>query len=178
VSTRALAQAAGIQGGSLYHPLLLQGRRSCTASCSTARARFFRRPASRNLEEAGASYPRNGFDRFRPGLTSPTPNPAATPSPSSSATWPTSPRLTSWKLQAVRRQFPGSGVQRFLAEGMAAPPFSRPRRQSWPALIAILDLLKGGRPPGCGEAGPARPPPGGRHLQRPDPPAHGGAPPR
>jgi AcrR family transcriptional regulator len=136
VSTRALAQAAGIQGGSLYHHFTSK-EEILYRIVQYGSGEFFAGLLP-HLEEPELSYTAR-LDRFvRAYITDAQPRRYAIAvlfrdmahlSPDHFA-----------ELQAVRRHFQ-QAVQRFLAEGVAAGEFSVPDAKV--AGIAVLDLLKG-----------------------------------
>jgi AcrR family transcriptional regulator len=136
VSTRALAQAAGIQGGSLYHHFTSK-EEILYRIVQYGSGEFFAALLP-HLEGAQAGYAER-LDRFvRAYITDAQPRRYAIAvlfrdmahlSPDHFA-----------ELQAVRRHFQ-QAVQRFLADGVAAGEFNVPDAKV--AGIAVLDLLKG-----------------------------------
>ena len=136
VSTRALAQAAGIQGGSLYHHFTSK-EEILYRIVQYGSGEFFAGLLP-HLEEPALRYTAR-LDRFvRAYISDAQPRRYAIAvlfrdmahlSPDHFA-----------ELQAVRRHFQ-QAVQRFLAEGVAAGEFSVPDAKV--AGIAVLDLLKG-----------------------------------
>jgi AcrR family transcriptional regulator len=136
VSTRALAQAAGIQGGSLYHHFTSK-EEILYRIVQYGSGEFFAGLLP-HLEASGLSYAER-LDRFVRGyITDAQPRRYAIAvlfrdmahlSPDHFA-----------ELQAVRRRFQQT-VQRFLADGVAAGEFHVPDAKV--AGIAVLDLLKG-----------------------------------
>jgi AcrR family transcriptional regulator len=136
VSTRSLAQAAGIQGGSLYHHFTSK-EEILYRIVQYGSGEFFAGLLP-HLEAPGAGYAAR-LDRFvRAYITDAQPRRYAIAvlfrdmshlSPDHFA-----------ELQAVRRHFQ-QAVQRFLADGVAAGEFKVPDAKV--AGIAVLDLLKG-----------------------------------
>lgn len=136
VSTRALAQAAGIQGGSLYHHFTSK-EEILYRIVQYGSGEFFAGLLP-HLEAPGAGFAER-LDRFvRAYITDAQPRRYAIAvlfrdmahlSPDHFA-----------ELQAVRRHFQQS-VQRFLADGVAAGELHVPDAKV--AGIAVLDLLKG-----------------------------------
>ena len=136
VSTRALAQAAGIQGGSLYHHF--RSKEEILYRIVQYGSGEFFAGLLPHLEVPGLSYTAR-LDRFvRAYITDAQPRRYAIAvlfrdmahlSPEHFA-----------ELQAVRRNFQ-QAVQRFLADGVAAGEFHVPDAKV--AGIAVLDLLKG-----------------------------------
>jgi AcrR family transcriptional regulator len=136
VSTRSLAQAAGIQGGSLYHHFTSK-EEILYRIVQYGSGEFFAGLLP-HLEAPDAGYAER-LDRFvRAYITDAQPRRYAIAvlfrdmshlSPDHFA-----------ELQAVRRHFQ-QAVQRFLADGVAAGEFNVPDAKV--AGIAVLDLLKG-----------------------------------
>jgi AcrR family transcriptional regulator len=136
VSTRALAQAAGIQGGSLYHHFVSK-EEILYRIVQYGSGEFFAGLLP-HLEADQTPY-RERLDRFvRSYITDAQPRRYAIAvlfrdmahlSPDHFA-----------ELQAVRRHFQ-QRVQRFLADGVVAGEFAVPDPKL--AGIAVLDLLKG-----------------------------------
>jgi AcrR family transcriptional regulator len=136
VSTRSLAQAAGIQGGSLYHHFTSK-EEILYRIVQYGSGEFFAGLLP-HLEAPDAGYAER-LDRFvRAYITDAQPRRYAIAvlfrdmshlSPDHFA-----------ELQAVRRHFQ-QAVQRFLADGVAAGEFNGPDAKV--AGIAVLDLLKG-----------------------------------
>jgi len=136
VSTRALAQAAGIQGGSLYHHFASK-EEILYRIVQYGSAEFFAGLLP-HLEAAGASYPER-LDRFvRAYITDAQPRRYAIAVLFRDMAHLSPAHFV--ELQAVRRHFQ-QRVQRFLAERVAARQFHIPDAKL--AGIAILDLLKG-----------------------------------
>ena len=136
VSTRALAQAAGIQGGSLYHHF-------------TSKEEILYRIVQYGSGEFFAGLlphldaPRVGYaerlDRFVRGyITDAQPRRYAIAVLFRDMAHLSPDHFN--ELQAVRRRFQQT-VQRFLADGVAAGEFNVPDAKV--AGIAVLDLLKG-----------------------------------
>jgi AcrR family transcriptional regulator len=136
VSTRALAQAAGIQGGSLYHHF--SSKEEILYRIVQYGSGEFFAGLLPHLEAADAGYPQR-LDRFvRSYITDAQPRRYAI-----AVLFRDMAHLSPAhyvELQAVRRHFQ-QRVQRFLAEGVAARQFHVPDAKL--AGIAILDLLKG-----------------------------------
>jgi AcrR family transcriptional regulator len=136
VSTRALAQAAGIQGGSLYHHFVSK-EEILYRIVQYGSGEFFAGLLP-HLEAAGGSYPQR-LDRFvRAYVTDAQPRRYAIAVLFRDMAHLSPDHFV--ELQAVRRHFQ-QRVQRFLADGVAAGEFSVPDAKV--AGIAILDLLKG-----------------------------------
>jgi AcrR family transcriptional regulator len=136
VSTRALAQAAGIQGGSLYHHFSSK-EEILYRIVQYGSAEFFAGLLP-HLESTEASYPER-LDRFvRAYITDAQPRRYAIAVLFRDMAHLSPDHFV--ELQAVRRHFQ-QAVQRFLADGMAAGEFQVPDAKL--AGIAILDLLKG-----------------------------------
>ena len=136
VSTRALAQAAGIQGGSLYHHFASK-EEILYRIVQYGSGEFFAGLLP-HLDAPGLSYPER-LDRFvRAYITG-----ALQRRHAIAVLFRDMAHLSPdhfVELQAVRRNFQ-QRVQRFLAEGAAAGEFAVPDAKL--AGIAILDLLKG-----------------------------------
>jgi AcrR family transcriptional regulator len=136
VSTRALAQAAGIQGGSLYHHFTSK-EEILYRIVQYGSGEFFAGLLP-HLEEPGLSYVER-LDRFvRAYITDAQPRRYAI-----AVLFRDMAHLSPnhfVELQAVRRHFQQS-VQRFLADGVAVGEFHVPDAKV--AGIAVLDLLKG-----------------------------------
>ena len=136
VSTRALAQAAGIQGGSLYHHFTSK-EEILYRIVQYGSGEFFAGLLP-HLEAPETSY-RDRLDRFvRAYITD-----AQQRRYAIAVLFRDMAHLSPdhfVELQAVRRNFQ-QRVQRFLAEGAAAGEFAVPDAKL--AGIAILDLLKG-----------------------------------
>ena len=136
VSTRALAQAAGIQGGSLYHHFVSK-EEILYRIVQYGSGEFFAGLLP-HLEVSGAAYAER-LNRFvRAYITDAQPRRYAI-----AVLFRDMPHLSPEhfaELQTVRRRFQQT-VQRFLAEGVAAGEFHVPDANL--AGIAILDLLKG-----------------------------------
>jgi AcrR family transcriptional regulator len=136
VSTRALAQAAGIQGGSLYHHFVSK-EEILYRIVQYGSGEFFAGLLP-HLEAGGGSYPER-LDRFvRAYVTDAQPRRYAIAVLFRDMAHLSPDHFV--ELQAVRRHFQ-QRVQRFLADGVAAGEFSVPDAKV--AGIAILDLLKG-----------------------------------
>jgi AcrR family transcriptional regulator len=136
VSTRVLAQAAGIQGGSLYHHF--SSKEEILYRIVQYGSGEFFAGLLPHLESTGASYPER-LDRFvRAYITDAQPRRYAIAVLFRDMAHLSPAHFV--ELQAVRRQFQ-QRVQRFLAEGVAARQFHVPDAKL--AGIAILDLLKG-----------------------------------
>lgn len=136
VSTRALAQAAGIQGGSLYHHFASK-EEILYRIVQYGSGEFFAGLLP-YLENGGASY-RERLERFVRGyITDAQPRRYAIAVLFRDMAHLSPDHFV--ELQAVRRNFQ-QAVQRFLADGVAAGEFSAPDAKV--AGIAILDLLKG-----------------------------------
>ena len=136
VSTRALAQAAGIQGGSLYHHFASK-EEILYRIVQYGSGEFFARLLP-HLETPDLGYaPR--LDRFvRVYITEAQPRRYAIAVLFRDMAHLSPDHFN--ELQAVRRRFQQT-VQRFLAEGVAAGEFHVPDAKV--AGIAVLDLLKG-----------------------------------
>ena len=136
VSTRALAQAAGIQGGSLYHHF--SSKEEILYRIVQYGSGEFFAGLLPHLEAPETSY-RDRLDRFvRAYITD-----AQQRRYAIAVLFRDMAHLSPdhfVELQAVRRHFQ-QRVQRFLAEGVAARQFHVPDAKL--AGIAILDLLKG-----------------------------------
>ena len=136
VSTRSLAQAAGIQGGSLYHHFTSK-EEILYRIVQYGSGEFFAGLLP-HLEAPETSY-RDRLDRFvRAYITD-----AQQRRYAIAVLFRDMAHLSPdhfVELQAVRRNFQ-QRVQRFLAEGAAAGEFAVPDAKL--AGIAILDLLKG-----------------------------------
>lgn len=136
VSTRALAQAAGIQGGSLYHHFASK-EEILYRIVQYGSGEFFAGLLP-HLEADGISHPER-LDRFvRAYITDAQPRRYAIAVLFRDMAHLSPDHFV--ELQAVRRNFQ-QAVQRFLADGVAAGAFSVPDTKV--AGIAILDLLKG-----------------------------------
>ena len=136
VSTRALAQAAGIQGGSLYHHFASK-EEILYRIVQYGSGEFFAGLLP-HLEADDISYPER-LDRFvRAYITDAQPRRYAIAVLFRDMAHLSPDHFV--ELQAVRRNFQRA-VQRFLADGVAAGEFSVPDTKV--AGIAILDLLKG-----------------------------------
>ena len=135
VSTRALAQAAGIQGGSLYHHFVSK-EEILYRIVQYGSGEFF--AGLLPHLEAGGPFP-SRLERFvRAYVTD-----AQQRRYAIAVLFRDMAHLSPdhfVELQAVRRRFQ-QRVQRFLADGVAAGEFSVPDAKL--AGIAILDLLKG-----------------------------------
>ena len=136
VSTRALARAAGIQGGSLYHHFASK-EEILYRIVQYGSAEFFAGLVP-HLEMAGMPY-RERLELFvRAYITD-----AQARRYAIAVLFRDMSHLSPdhfVELQAVRRRFQ-QAVQRFLADGVAAGEFAVPDTKL--AGIAILDLLKG-----------------------------------
>jgi AcrR family transcriptional regulator len=136
VSTRALAQAAGIQGGSLYHHFASK-EEILYRIVQYGSGEFFAGLLP-HLEATDAGYPER-LDRFvRAYVTDAQPRRYAIAVLFRDMAHLSPDHFV--ELQAVRRHFQQT-VQRFLADGVAAGEFGVPDAKL--AGIAILDLLKG-----------------------------------
>jgi AcrR family transcriptional regulator len=136
VSTRALAQAAGIQGGSLYHHFASK-EEILYRIVQYGSGEFFAGLLP-HLENPGASYAER-LDRFVRGyITDAQPRRYAIAVLFRDMAHLSPEHFV--ELQAVRRHFQ-QAVQRFLADGVAAGEFHVPDAKV--AGIAVLDLLKG-----------------------------------
>jgi AcrR family transcriptional regulator len=136
VSTRALAQAAGIQGGSLYHHFASK-EEILYRIVQYGSGEFFAGLLP-HLETDRARYPER-LDRFvRAYITDAQPRRYAIAVLFRDMAHLSPDHFV--ELQAVRRHFQ-QAVQRFLADGVAAGEFQVPDAKL--AGIAILDLLKG-----------------------------------
>ena len=136
VSTRSLAQAAGIQGGSLYHHFA--SKEEILYRIVQYGSDEFFAGLLPHLEASDASYPAR-LDRFvRAYITD-----AQARRYAIAVLFRDMAHLSPEhfvELQAARRHFQ-QAVQRFLADGVAAGAFHVPDAKL--AGIAILDLLKG-----------------------------------
>ena len=136
VSTRSLAQAAGIQGGSLYHHFTSK-EEILYRIVQYGSGEFFAGLLP-HLEAEGLSYAER-LDRFvRAYITD-----ALQRRYAIAVLFRDMAHLSPdhfVELQAVRRRFQ-QRVQRFVADGVAAGEFSVPDAKL--AGIAVLDLLKG-----------------------------------
>jgi AcrR family transcriptional regulator len=136
VSTRALAQAAGIQGGSLYHHF--SSKEEILYRIVQYGSGEFFAGLLPHLEADGVGY-RERLDRFvRAYITDAQPRRYAIAVLFRDMAHLSPDHFV--ELQAVRRHFQ-QAVQRFLADGVAAGEFRVPDAKL--AGIAILDLLKG-----------------------------------
>jgi AcrR family transcriptional regulator len=136
VSTRALAQAAGIQGGSLYHHFASK-EEILYRIVQYGSGEFFAGLLP-HLEAEGLTYVQR-LDRFVRGyITDAQPRRYAIAVLFRDMAHLSPDHFV--ELQAVRRNFQ-QRVQRFLAEGVAAGEWDVPDTKL--AGIAILDLLKG-----------------------------------
>jgi len=136
VSTRALAQAAGIQGGSLYHHFTSK-EEILYRIVQYGSGEFFAGLLP-HLEAEGLSYAER-LDRFVRGyITDAQPRRYAIAVLFRDMVHLSPDHFV--ELQAVRRHFQ-QAVQRFLAGGVAAGEFHVPDAKV--AGIAVLDLLKG-----------------------------------
>ena len=136
VSTRALAQAAGIQGGSLYHHFASK-EEILYRIVQYGSGEFFAGLLP-HLEAGGLTYGQR-LDRFVRGyITDAQPRRYAIAVLFRDMAHLSPDHFV--ELQAVRRNFQ-QRVQRFLAEGAAAGEFQVPDAKL--AGIAVLDLLKG-----------------------------------
>ena len=136
VSTRALAQAAGIQGGSLYHHFTSK-EEILYRIVQYGSGEFFAGLLP-HLEAPDAGYAER-LDRFvRAYITDAQPRRYAIAVLFRDMAHLSPEHFV--ELQAVRRHFQ-QAVQRFLAEGVAAEEFNVPDPKV--AGIAVLDLLKG-----------------------------------
>jgi AcrR family transcriptional regulator len=136
VSTRSLAEAAGIQGGSLYHHFASK-EEILYRIVQYGSGEFFAGLLP-HLEAPGASYP-DRLDRFvRAYITDAQPRRYAIAVLFRDMAHLSPDHFV--ELQAVRRHFQ-QAVQRFLADGVAAGGFDVPDAKL--AGIAVLDLLKG-----------------------------------
>ena len=136
VSTRALAQAAGIQGGSLYHHFASK-EEILYRIVQYGSGEFFAGLLP-HLEAEGFSYAER-LDRFVRGyITDAQPRRYAIAVLFRDMAHLSPDHFV--ELQAVRRHFQQT-VQRFLADGLAAGEFLVPDAKV--AGIAVLDLLKG-----------------------------------
>ena len=136
VSTRSLAQAAGIQGGSLYHHFASK-EEILYRIVQYGSGEFFAGLLP-HLDDPAATY-RERLDNFvRAYITDAQPRRYAI-----AVLFRDMAHLSPQhfvELQAVRRHFQ-QAVQRFLADGVAAGEFKVPDAKL--AGIAVLDLLKG-----------------------------------
>jgi AcrR family transcriptional regulator len=136
VSTRSLAQAAGIQGGSLYHHFASK-EEILYRIVQYGSGEFFAGLLP-HLEAEGLTFGHR-LDRFvRAYITDAQPRRFAIAVLFRDMVHLSPDHFV--ELQAVRRNFQ-QRVQRFLAEGVAAGDFHVPDAKL--AGIAILDLLKG-----------------------------------
>ena len=136
VSTRALAQAAGIQGGSLYHHFASK-EEILYRIVQYGSGEFFAGLLP-HLEAPDRTYPER-LERFvRAYITDAQPRRYAIAVLFRDMSHLSPDHFV--ELQAVRRHFQQT-VQRFLADGVAAGGFAVPDAKL--AGIAILDLLKG-----------------------------------
>jgi AcrR family transcriptional regulator len=136
VSTRSLAQAAGIQGGSLYHHFTSK-EEILYRIVQYGSGEFFAGLLP-HLEAPDQSYAER-LDRFvRSYITDAQPRRYAIAVLFRDMAHLSPDHFT--ELQAVRRHFQQT-VQRFLADGVAAGEFTVPDAKV--AGIAVLDLLKG-----------------------------------
>ena len=136
VSTRALAQAAGIQGGSLYHHFASK-EEILYRIVQYGSGEFFAGLLP-HLEAPDRNYPQR-LDRFVRGyITDAQPRRYAIAVLFRDMAHLSPDHFV--ELQAVRRRFQ-QRVQRFLADGVAAGEFHVPDAKL--AGIAVLDLLKG-----------------------------------
>jgi len=136
VSTRALAQAAGIQGGSLYHHFASK-EEILYRIVQYGSGEFFAGLLP-HLKAEGAGFPER-LDRFvRAYITDAQPRRYAIAVLFRDMAHLSPDHFV--ELQAVRRHFQ-QAVQQFLADGAAAGEFHVPDAKL--AGIAILDLLKG-----------------------------------
>ena len=136
VSTRALAQAAGIQGGSLYHHFASK-EEILYRIVQYGSGEFFAGLLP-HLEAPDRNY-RQRLDRFVRGyITDAQPRRYAIAVLFRDMAHLSPDHFV--ELQAVRRRFQ-QRVQRFLADGVAAGEFHVPDAKL--AGIAVLDLLKG-----------------------------------
>jgi AcrR family transcriptional regulator len=136
VSTRALAQAAGIQGGSLYHHFASK-EEILYRIVQYGSGEFFAGLLP-HLDAPEGTYPER-LDRFvRAYITDAQPRRYAIAVLFRDMAHLSPDHFV--ELQAVRRHFQQT-VQRFLAAGVAAGAFAVPDAKL--AGIAVLDLLKG-----------------------------------
>ena len=136
VSTRALAQAAGIQGGSLYHHFVSK-EEILYRIVQYGSGEFFAGLLP-HLEASETSHS-NRLERFVRGyITDAQPRRYAIAVLFRDMAHLSPAHFT--ELQTVRRRFQ-QAVQRFLADGVAAGEFHVPDAKV--AGIAVLDLLKG-----------------------------------
>jgi len=136
VSTRALAQAAGIQGGSLYHHFT--SKEEILYRIVQYGSDEFFAGLLPHLEATGVSYAER-LERFVRGyITDAQPRRYAIAVLFRDMAHLSPDHFN--ELQAVRRRFQQT-VQRFLADGVAAGEFDVPDAKV--AGIAVLDLLKG-----------------------------------
>jgi AcrR family transcriptional regulator len=136
VSTRALAQAAGIQGGSLYHHFASK-EEILYRIVQYGSGEFFAGLLP-HLDASDESYA-GRLDRFvRAYITDAQPRRYAIAVLFRDMAHLSPDHFV--ELQAVRRHFQQT-VQRFLADGVAAGEFNVPDAKV--AGIAVLDLLKG-----------------------------------
>ena len=136
VSTRALARAAGIQGGSLYHHFASK-EEILYRIVQYGSGEFFAGLLP-HLEAEDAGYPER-LDRFvRAYITDAQPRRYAIAVLFRDMAHLSPDHFV--ELQAVRRHFQ-QAVQRFLSDGVAAGEFAVPDAKL--AGIAVLDLLKG-----------------------------------
>jgi AcrR family transcriptional regulator len=136
VSTRALAQAAGIQGGSLYHHF--SSKEEILYRIVQYGSGEFFAGLLPHLQAPGATY-RERLERFvRAYITDAQARRYAIAVLFRDMTHLSPDHFV--ELQAVRRRFQ-QAVQKFLADGVTAGEFTVPDTKL--AGIAVLDLLKG-----------------------------------